>query len=131
MDRLLNPSAATLLTVAALGLSLIATGAQAGDAAAGRNVFNAQCSTCHSVAPSGTTIVGPNLYGVVGRKAGTLKGYAYSAAMKGSGFTWTEDQLRTYLPSPQKVLPGIKMTYFGLKNPVQLENLIAYLVTLK
>ncbi len=129
MDRLLTRPAVALATFAVL--SLMATGAQAGDAAAGRNVFNAQCSTCHSVAPSGATIVGPNLYGVVGRKAGTLKGYAYSSAMKASGFTWTEEQLRTYLPNPQKTLPGIKMTYFGLKNPAQLENLIAYLATLK
>jgi cytochrome c len=131
MDRLLIGRAAALVTLAALSLSLMGGAAQAADPVAGHNVFNAQCSICHSAAPSGITIIGPNLYGVVGRKAGTLKGYAYSAAMKASGITWTDDQLRAYLPSPQKTIPGIKMTYFGLKNPVQLENLLAYLNTLK
>ena len=51
--------------------------------------------------------------------------------MKNAGFTWTDAQLRTYLPSPRTTVPGTKMGYAGLKNPTQLDDLIAYLDTLK
>nr|QQZ50074.1 hypothetical protein JKL49_26205 [Phenylobacterium glaciei] len=51
--------------------------------------------------------------------------------MKGAGGVWDEARLRTYLPGPQKLIPGIRMTYPGLKNPAQLDDLIAYLKTLK
>ena len=76
-------------------------------------------------------MVGPPLYGVVGRPAGSVDGYPYSRTMKSAGFVWTPDRLRAYLPAPRDYLPGVKMTYNGLKNSTQLENLIAYLETLK
>lgn len=107
------------------------TSAAAGDAKAGRAVFAAQCSTCHSDARNGPVILGPPLYGMIGRKAGSVSGYPYSTAMKAAGFVWTADRLRAYLPAPRDYLPGVKMTYPGLKNPTQLEDLIVYLGTLK
>ena len=51
--------------------------------------------------------------------------------MKKAGFTWTADQLKAYLPSPSNLVPGTKMAFAGVKNPVQLDDLIAYLATLK
>ncbi len=97
----------------------------------GKSVFASQCSTCHSDARSRPVVVGPPLFGVVGRPAGSISGYAYSSAMKSAGFAWTPDRLRAYLPAPRDYLPGVKMTYNGLKNPSQLDDLIAYLQTLK
>ena len=75
--------------------------------------------------------MGPPLYGVVGRKAGSIPDFSYSSTMKAAGFVWTPDQLRAYLPAPRRYLPNVKMTYPGLKNPTQLDDLIAYLETLK
>ena len=131
MDRLLTYArlpAAALAVVAGLGLALPAN---AGDAAKGKGVFAAQCSMCHSNAKGGPTILGPTLYGVVGRKAGSVSGFVYSTGMKNAGFSWTDAQLRTYLPAPRATVPGTKMGYAGLKNPTQLDDLIAYLDSLK
>jgi cytochrome c len=132
MDRLLmRAGLAGPAPIVALAVLCAATSADAGDAKAGRAVFVAQCGTCHSDARNGPVILGPPLYGVVGRKAGSVNGYSYSTAMKGAGFTWTSDRLRAYLPAPRDYLPGVKMSYGGLKNSAQLEDLITYLSTLK
>ena len=109
---------------------LTALPATAADPAHGRAVFTSQCSVCHSSARKGPVIVGPPLYGVVGRPAGSVSGFAYSNTMKTAGFVWTPDRLRAYLPAPRAYLPGVKMTYGGLKNSQQLDDLIAYLSTL-
>jgi cytochrome c len=105
--------------------------AAAGDPAHGRSVFAAQCSVCHSTARNGPAIVGPSLFGVVGRPAASVAGFAYSSGMKASGITWSDERLRTYLPAPRQAVPSTKMAYGGVKNPAQLEDLIAYLDTLK
>ena len=119
---------ATALLVAALGSTVPAL---AGDAALGKSVFAAQCAMCHTVTKGGPTIMGPNLYGIVGRKAGSLANYAYSKGMKTAGFSWTDDKLRAYLPAPANLVPGTKMAFAGVKNPAQLDNLVTYLETLK
>ena len=119
------------LLIAALVLAAAATPAAAGDASAGKAVFKAQCAVCHSDAKSLPVVVGPPLWGVVGRPAGAVPGFAYSKVMKAAGFAWTPDRLHAYLPGPQAYLPGVKMTYAGLRNPGQLDDLIAYLQSLK
>lgn len=111
--------------------ALLAQPAAAGDALAGKADFARICSVCHSAARGGAPILGPTLFGVVDRKAGSVKGYNYSDAMSGAGFTWTADRLRTYLAAPGKIVPGTKMTFAGVKNPTQIDDLIAYLETLK
>ena len=111
--------------------ALAASPAMASSSVAGRAVFASQCSSCHSDAKSRPVVVGPPLYGVVGREAGSFAGYPYSHSMKSAGFAWTPDRLRAYLPAPRDYLPGVKMTYNGLKDSNKLENLIAYLQTLK
>lgn len=115
-----------LLTLSAA----MATPAVAGDPGKGRAVFASQCGICHANTRD-TVILGPPLYGVMGRKAGSIAGFAYSSTMRTAGFTWTADRLRAYLPAPRDYLPGVRMTYAGLKNPSQLDDLIAYLSTLK
>ncbi|MFI4973293.1 MAG: c-type cytochrome [Caulobacterales bacterium] len=130
MDRLLTlrgPLAAALI---AAGM-FAAFPAAAGDPGHGKAVFGAQCAMCHSNARGGPTILGPTLFGVVGRPAGAVKGFAYSSALRSSGLTWGNDKLRAYVAAPAKTLPGVRMTYGGLHNPAQLEDLIAYLDTLK
>jgi cytochrome c len=98
-----------------------------GDAAKGEKVF-AQCKACH-VAEEGKNRVGPSLWAVVGRTAGTIPGFNYSKANKESGVTWTEDVLFTYLEAPQKFMPGTRMAFAGLKNPQDRADVIAYLKT--
>ena len=99
----------------------------AGDAATGAIVFN-QCKVCH-VAEKGVNRVGPSLWGVVGRKSGSVVGYNYSKANKESGLIWTVAQLDTYLEAPQKVVKGTKMAFAGLKKPEDRANVIAFLKT--
>jgi len=115
----------------ALGLigAALAGSAQAGDAARGSDLFQQNCSPCHSPEPS-QNLVGPSLYSVVGRAAGSVAGFSYSSAMKSSGITWTPDQLMAYLKAPRKYVPGIKMMFPGLPDEKDRENLIAFLATL-
>ena len=126
MGRLL-----TRFTLAAAAAGHIAGPALAGDPVHGRSVLNQQCSICHSNARGGPTIVGPTLFGVAGRKAGSLPGFNYSPAMRGAGFAWSTDKLHAYVQAPASVVPGNKMPFGGVKNPSQLDDLVAYLATLK
>lgn len=107
--------------------------AQDGDATAGQRVFN-QCRACHTPEQGGRNGVGPNLWGVVGRRAASIEGFRYSAKMRElaeGGLTWTDDRLRAYLTNPREVVPGGTMAFAGIRNAEQLNNLIAYLNTLK
>jgi len=103
-----------------------ASGAQlSGDPVSGQNVFM-QCMTCHSL-NAGVNKVGPSLHAIVGRHSGTVPGFSYSSANKSSGIVWTEQELFTYLESPQKTIPGTYMTYAGVKDPQKRADVIAYL----
>lgn len=98
-----------------------------GDAVKGAQVFK-KCESCHALEP--TNKVGPSLKGIVGRKAGAAPGYSYSSAMKTAGeggLIWNEESLTQYLVAPQAMIPGIKMTFAGIKAPQDIANLIAYL----
>jgi cytochrome c len=120
--------------VLALGAFLAfapATGAfaqQAGDPAAGQRVFN-QCRACHTIEQGGPNRVGPNLHGVIGRKAGSVEGFRYSANLKQlgeGGHTWNEETLRPYLQNPKAVAPQGIMAFPGIRNEQQLSDVIAY-----
>jgi cytochrome c len=108
---------------------LIATagGALAQSAESGERTFNQQCKACHTVEKGGASTLGPNLFGVIGRKAGTALGYEFSDAMKKSGITWDDASLGDYLKDPKAKVPDGKMTFAGLKRPPQLADVIAYL----
>lgn len=99
-------------------------------AAAAKPAAFGQCAACHSVQP-GMNGVGPSLAGVIGRKSGSLAGFAYSDAMKAYGKTWDEATLETFLTSPAKAVPGTRMTYLGQSDPAQRKAVIDYLGTLK
>src|SRR5262245_41454023 len=96
-----------------------------GDAAAGRLVYR-KCQACHSM-DAGKNLLGPSLAGIMGRKAGTESGYNYSAAMKQSGLVWDDKTLDAYLADPQKLIPGNKMPFPGLKTDHDRADVIAYL----
>ena len=99
--------------------------ASGGDTGAGRLVFR-KCQACHSLEP-GKNILGPSLAGIIGRKAGSEPGYNYSPAMKQANFVWDAKTLDAYLSDPQKVVPGNKMPFPGLKTDHDRADVIAYL----
>jgi cytochrome c len=128
MARILTTFAAIALTSSA---TLMAPDAFAGgNATTGQSLIN-RCKVCHSLTSDGGNRVGPNLFGVVGRRAGTLAGYSYSAAMKNSGLVWSQDILAKYLMSPSTVVPGTKMTFGGFQQQQRATDVAAYLATLK
>ena len=98
-----------------------------GDAAKGKTAF-IQCQTCHAV-EAGVNKIGPSLAGIVGRQAGTVPNYTYSAANKNSGITWSEAKLFQYLENPQRVVPGTKMAFAGIPDDQKRADVIAYLKT--
>lgn len=119
------------LIAAALGAAIaIPLQAQAGDASAGKAVFRSQCGICHS--PSeGKNIVGPSLFGVVGRHTASITGFRYSPANQGANLNWDEATLDKYLDSPKAVVPGTAMNFSGIKDADKRADVISYLATLK
>ena len=115
----------------ALAALLLAGTVQAGDPARGADVFKTECTECHSVR-AGLNKKGPSLFHVIDRPAASVEGVVYSDALKKSGWTWTEEQLRAYLSRPvSQSNPGGKMKYEGLRDTKALDDLIAYLGSLK
>jgi cytochrome c len=73
--------------------------------------------------------VGPVLNGLIGRKAGSVDGYSYSAANKNSGITWDEATFSEYIKDPKAKVPGTKMAFAGIKDEQKIKDLIAFLHT--
>jgi cytochrome c len=103
-----------LLLVAALA---------AGDPAAGEALYS-RCLGCHAIEYNRT---GPKHCGLLGRSAGSVPGYEYSAAMKKSGIVWNRKTLERFLADPTKTVPGTTMTYAGVPDAKERADLIAYL----
>ena len=101
------------------------TASPEGDAVAGRQVFK-KCQACHSLDP-GKTILGPSLAGIVGRKSGAEPNFNYSPAMKQAALTWDAVTLDGYLMDPQKIVPGNRMPFPGLKTDHDRKDVIAFL----
>jgi cytochrome c len=85
-----------------------------------------QCAICHQVKP-GVNGLGPSMHGIVGRKAGTVAGFAYSPAMKNSGLTWDEASLNAFIEAPQKLVPGTRMSFAGVKDKGKRDEIVAWL----
>jgi cytochrome c len=100
--------------------------AAAQDVEKGQRSFN-KCLPCHSIGPGAETKVGPELNGLDGRHAGTVASFNYSEANKNSGIVWDEATFKDYIRSPQAKIPGTKMTFAGITNPQEIDNLWAYL----
>jgi cytochrome c len=119
-------AAASLIAVGLLSSQAFA----AGDAAKGKTVF-ARCAVCHNVEKDGGNGVGPNLFGIVGRKSATVDGFSYSGPMKAANLTWNDDNLAKWAAGPAKMVPGTKMAFGGIAQKTQIADLVAYLDTLK
>ena len=113
--------------IAAAAAALAAPVARAQDAKHGEKLFE-ECRACHSV-ERGVNGVGPSLFGVFGRRAGSLEDFRYSPALKRSGITWTPQTLDTYVADPQKSVPANRMPYAGMPEARDRADLIRYLQT--
>jgi cytochrome c len=105
-----------------------------GDATKGKAAF-AKCAICHQVGPGAKTLVGPELNGVVGRKAASIADYpSYSAGMKklgAEGFVWTPESLDKWMADPKAMIPDSPMSlaFQGIPNAEERADIIAYLKT--
>ena len=113
-----------ILSAALLAASTSMAAAQ--DLAAGEQSFK-KCFPCHSIGEGAKNKVGPVLNGLDGRKSGTVEGFSYSDANKGSGITWNKDQFLDYIKDPKAKIPGTKMVFAGIKNEKEANDLWAYL----
>ena len=106
---------------------LLASPSFAASADHGKQLFTA-CAACHT---EKADALGPSLKGVVGRKSASLEDFRYSAAMKRANLTWDQKNLHDYLTNPQEKVKGNRMPFSGLGDPKDLDDVIAYLGTLK
>jgi len=97
-----------------------------GDPAAGEALFKQKCAVCHKIGEGAKNKVGPELNGLDGRKSGTVEGYSYSDANKNSGITWNEAQFKEYIKDPKAKVPGTKMSFAGIKNEKEINDLWAF-----
>ena len=97
---------------------------------AGRRAFG-PCAVCHSVkdpaSGAAPRLVGPNLWGVVGRRAGGSDDFVYSKAMTASGVVWTDQTLDAYIAAPSDFIRGNRMAFAGIDDPDERAAIIAYL----
>ena len=116
------PAAAAAATDSYDITALLATA----DPSQGQIVF-LQCRACHSLEAAGPNKVGPNLHGVIGRKAGLAPGFAYSDPMTASEVVWSAETLDKFLLRPSDFIPGTRMVFVGLRKPEDRASVIAYL----
>ncbi len=97
-----------------------------GDLAHGEKVFK-KCSACHMIVSDGKNMIGPNLWNVIGRKAGSIGDYKYSKAMIAYGKEWTFEEMNSYLIKPQAYIKGTKMAFAGLRKEKDRASVILYM----
>ena len=100
---------------------------QSVDAASGQQLFNNACRTCHTT-KEGDNRVGPHLYKIIGRKAGSLPDYGYSSVLKNAGFVWDEEKLERFIANPDELVPGNSMKpYSGLASTDDRARIVSFL----
>jgi cytochrome c len=119
-----------LAIVGALGVGLVSSAAMAdGDPLAGKRVFG-KCAICHTT-ELGKNKIGPSLFNLIGRPAGSASGYSYSPAMHDLAKIWDSAVLDEYLANPKAMVPGTKMIFPGITNKQERDDVIAFLGTLR
>ncbi len=123
------------MKILALGLVmsalLVGSAYAEGDAAAGATVFK-KCAACHAVGEGAKNKVGPELNLLIGRVAGTAPDFKYSKAMidaGAGGLVWSAETLHEFLTKPKDFVKGTKMSFPGLKEQADIDNVVAYLTT--
>jgi cytochrome c len=107
--------------------SALPQASQGTEGISGQQAFNNVCRTCH-VVREGDNRLGPNLYKIIGRKAGSLPDYAFSSAMKEAGFVWDEEKLDRFIANADEVVPGNSMKpYGGVPSSDDRKKIIAFL----
>ena len=97
-----------------------------GDTTHGEKVFK-KCSACHMIASGGKNMIGPNLWSVIGRTAGSVSDYKYSKAMVAYGKEWTFEEMNSYLIKPQAYVKGTKMAFAGLRKEKDRASVILFM----
>jgi len=95
-------------------------------AAEGAKVFK-KCAACHSIAEGGANKIGPALWGVIGRKSGSVADYKYSKALAAHGKNWSFEEMNGFLIKPKEWIKGTKMSFAGLKNAKDRAAVILYM----
>lgn len=107
-----NPDLAALLRVA--------------DVDAGRRAFG-QCAACHTIGAGGPSLAGPNLHGIMGRAVASDARFGYTQALIDHGGRWDAARMDAWLAAPVQVVPGTRMAFAGIRDPMERADLIAYL----
>ncbi|MFI8481455.1 c-type cytochrome [Pseudomonas sp. NPDC078700] len=121
------------LSLAGLFLVLATQGAQAAiscsatETQQGHKLFDTDCSVCHSVQKDAVGMMGPDLFGVVGRQSGSLQGFSYSKAMRDRAKPWDTDSIQTFITQPQALVPGTYMPYMGMDDKAGRKAVACYL----
>jgi cytochrome c len=126
-DRMNGRTILQYVSAAAALLAANVITADAADVEHGKDLFKA-CVACHNDQPGA---LGPSLKGVVGRKAAALDSFRYSGPMLRANLVWTPENLHDYIADPQAKVKGNRMPYGGLTNPGDVDDIVAYLATLK
>ena len=120
----------TVVIAAVCAIYLTPSPSSSADVESGQLVFNNACRTCHTT-NKGDNRLGPHLYKIIGRKAGSLPNYSYSSAMKGADFVWNEAKLDRFIANPDEMVPGNNMKpYGGLASADERAKVIAFLQSL-
>jgi cytochrome c len=123
------PTAATLGEQVVLAPAEYLASPPYSDANRSRGERQAQfCKACHSLEQGGSHMIGPALFGFFGSQVGTRSGFEYSAVMRNADFVWTPEALHAWLGQPGRFLPGNRMTFAGIPNEEDRNDLIAYLL---
>lgn len=123
----MTPAIVFLLAATVVMPVLPAIAQDAGKSDDGQLLFNNACRTCHTLR-EGDNRLGPNLHGIVGRKAGSLSGYGYSEAMKKADLVWDKATLDRFIANPDQVVPGHNMKpYGGMASAEERATIVAYL----
>lgn len=130
MNRLCRALLIALAPAAMLAASAASAQTAVTPEVRGKRLF-LRCRACHAVEPTAGNKIGPNLHGVMGRKAAAIPGFKFSAPLTKAGLTWNDKTMDAWLKKPSAVVPGTTMVFEGMPKPEDRAALIAYLKTLR
>lgn len=96
------------------------------DSGAGRSAFG-QCAACHTIGAGRQALAGPNLHGIMGRAVANDARFGYTQALIEHGGRWDDARMDAWLAAPSRVVPGTRMAFAGVRDPMERADLIAYL----